>query len=168
MMFEDFSKNVKAINEIVNDEDVRDILSHVDFIEKKLKNIAGKNNNKLYFLIGEAIKKIPLGWIVELSETENLGYKISSAVDLFDGGYCREDVYDCLVNNEIYVVTNGRGFVKLMDRNDLEESDQYKHVINMIAHNYELILNIPDMPVAYKEPIIKIDGIFKILGVKEN
>lgn len=167
MMFKDFSNDVKAINKIVNDEDVKDILSHVDFIEKKLNKIADKNKGKLYSLMGDAIKKIPLGWVVELSEKENLGYKISTAVELFDGA-CDEDVYDCLNNNEIYVVTNGRGFVRLMDRECLEKSDQYKHIINMLAHNYELVLNIPDMPDVYKEPIRKIENMFKTLGIKDN
>lgn len=167
MMFEDFVNDIKAINQIVNDEDLRDVESYIGLIEKRLNKIADKNKDKMYSLIGDAIKKIPLGWIIELSEKENLGYKISTAVELFDGA-CDEDVYDCLVNNEIYVVTNGRGFVKLMDCEGLENSDQYKHIVNMLARNYELILNIPDIPDCYKEPIRKIENMFKTLGIKDN
>ena len=167
MIFEDFVNDIKSINKIVNDNDIRDIVSYIGSIEKKLNKIAGKNNDRLYSLIGDAIKQIPLGYIVDLSAKENLGYKIASAVELFDGG-CDEDVYDCLNNNGIYVVTNGKGFVKLMDWDNLVESDQYKHIVDRLAHNYELILNNPDIPDCYKEPIRKIENLFKVFGIKEN
>lgn len=167
MIFEEFVNNIKSINKIVDDEDIRDIETYIGFIEEKLNKIGRKNKDKLYSLIGDVVKQLSLGWIIELAEKENLGYKISTAVELFDGA-CDEDVYDCLTNNEIYVVTNGKGFVRLMDREGLKESDQYQHIINMLAHNYELILNNPDIDDYYKEPIRKIENLFKVLGVKEN
>ena len=86
---------------------------------------------------------------------------------MFDGD-CYEDVYDCLNNNGIYVITNGKGFVKLMEQYYLLESDQYKHIINRLAHNYELILNNPEIADEYKEPIRKIENLFKVFGIKEN
>lgn len=165
MIFEDFVNDIKSINKKVNDGDIRDIVSYIGSIEKKLNKIAGKNKDKLYSLIGEAIKQIPLGWIIELSQKQDLGYKIFTAVELFDGD-CYEDVYDCLNNNEIYVITNGKGFVKLT--NYLEENEQYKHVIDRLAHNYELILNNPDIADCYKEPIRKIENLFKVFGIKED
>ena len=167
MMFEDFVNDIKAINKIVDDEDIRDIENYIDFIEKKLNKIGSKNKDKLYSLIGDAIKQIPLGYIVDLSAKQDLGYKIASAVELFDGD-CYEDVYDCLTYNEIYVITNGKGFVKLMAVEDLEKSDQYKYIINMLTHNYELILNNHDIADGYKEPIRKIENLFKVFGIKEN
>ena len=167
MMFEDFVNDIKAINKIVNDQDIRDIETYIGFIEEKLNKIGRKNKDKLYSLIGDAIKQIPFGYIVDLTAKENLGYKIASATELFDGD-CYEDVYDCLNNNGIYVITNGKGFVKLMEQYYLLESDQYKHIINMLAHNYELILNNPDIPDCYKEPIRKIENLFKVFGIKEN
>ena len=167
MIFEDFVNDIKAINKIVKDEDIRDIVSYIGSIEKKLNKIAGKNNDRLYSLIGDAIEQIPLGYIVDLSQKHDLGYKISPAVELFDGA-CDEDVYDCLNNNGgIYVVTNTRGFVKLMDWDNLVESDQYKHIIDRLAHNRELVLNIPELPDCYKEPIRKIENLFKVFGIKE-
>ena len=167
MMFEDFVNDIKAINKIVNDQDIRDIETYIGFIEEKLNKIGRKNKDKLYSLIGDAIKQIPFGYIVDLTAKENLGYKIASATELFDGD-CYEDVYDCLNNNGIYVITNGKGFVKLMEQYYLLESDQYKHIINMLAHNYELILNNHDIADEYKEPIRKIENLFKVFGIKEN
>lgn len=167
MIFEDFVNDIKSINKIVKDGDIRDIVSYIDSIEKKLNKIAGKNNDRLYSLIGDAIKQIPLGYIVELSAKENLGYKIASAVELFDGA-CDEDVYCCLNNNEIYVVTNTRGFVKLMDWDNLMESEQLKHIIDRLAHNYELVLNNPDIADCYKEPIRKIENLFKDFQWKDS
>lgn len=167
MMFEEFVNNIKSINKIVDDEDMRDIESYIGFIEEKLNKIGRKNKDKLYSLIGDAIKQMPFGYIVDLTAKENLGYKIASATELFDGD-CYEDVYDCLNNNDIYVITNGKGFVKLMERYYLLKSDQYKHIINMLAHNYELILNNPEISDEYKEPIRKIENLFKVFGIKEN
>lgn len=167
MIFEEFVNNIKSINKIVDDEDMRDIESYIGFIEKKLNKIGRKKKDKLYSLIGDAIEQLPLGWIVKLSEKENLGYKIAEATELFDGD-CEEDIYDCLNENSIYVITNGKGFVKLMKWNDLVSSDQYKHIINMLAHNYELILNNPEIADEYKEPIRKIENLFKVFGIKEN
>ena len=167
MMFEDFVNDIKAINKIVNDQDIRDIETYIGFIEEKLNKIGRKNKDKLYSLIGDAIKQIPFGYIVDLTAKENLGYKIASATELFDGD-CYEDVYDCLNNNGIYVITNGKGFVKLMEQYYLLESDQYKHIINRLAHNYELILNNPEIADEYKEPIRKIENLFKVFGIKEN
>lgn len=167
MMFEDFVNDIKAINKIVDDQDIRDIETYIGFIEEKLNKIGRKNKDKLYSLIGDAIKKIPFAWIVELSEKENLGYKISYAVELFDGD-CDEHVYDCLVDNRIYAITNTTGFVKLMEQYDLLKSDQYKHIINRLAHNYELILNNPEIADEHKEPIRKIENLFKVFGIKEN
>ena len=167
MMFEDFVNDIKAINKIVDDHDIRDIETYIGFIEEKLNKIGRENKDKLYSLIGDAIKKIPLGWIVELSEKENLGYKISHAVDLFDGD-CEGEVYDCLVDNRIYAITNTTGFVKLVEQYDLLKSDQYKHIINRLARNYELILNNPEIADVYKEPIRKIENLFKVFGIKEN
>lgn len=165
MIFEDFVNDIKAINKIVHDQDIKDIKNCIGFIEQKLNKIGRENKNKLYSLIGDAIQQIPSGYIVDLSAKENLGYKIASAVELFDGD-CDEDVYDCLNNNGIYVITDGKGFVKLT--NYLEESVQYKHIINMLARNYELILNNSDIPDEYKEPIRKIENLFKVFGIKEN
>lgn len=167
MIFEDFVNDIKAINKIVDDHDIRDIETYIGFIEEKLNKIGRKNKDKLYSLIGDAIKQLPLGWIVELSEKENLGYKISHAVDLFDSD-CEGEVYDCLVDNRIYVITNTTGFVKLVEQYDLLKSDQYKHIINRLAHNYELILNNPEIADEYKEPIRKIENLFKVFGIKEN
>lgn len=167
MIFEDFVNDIKAINKIVNDDDIRDIVSYIGSIEKKLNKIAGKNNDKLYSLIGDAIKEIPLGYIIDLSAKEDLGYKIVPATDLFDGG-CDEDVYDFLNNTGIYVVTNTKGFVKLMEWDDLLKSDQYKYIISRLAHNYGLILNNPDIADGYKEPIRKIENLFKVFGIKEK
>lgn len=166
MIFEEFVNTIKAINKIVLNEDVRDIESHIGSIENRLKKIAGKNNDNLYLLIRDAIKQIPLGYIVELSEKENLGYKISQAVDLFDNG-CEGDLYDCLADN-VYVVTNTKGFVKLIEWEDLRKSEQYKHVVNKLAHDYKLILDNPDIPDEYKEPIRKIENLFRVFGVKEK
>lgn len=167
MMFEEFVNNIKSINKIVDDEDMRDIESYIGFIEEKLNKIGRKNKDKLYSLIGDAIKQIPLGYIVDLTAKENLGYKIASATELLDGD-CYEDVYNCLNDNDIYVITNGKGFVKLMEQYYLLKSDQYKHIINTLAHNYELILNNPDIADKYKEPIRKIENLFKVFGIKEN
>lgn len=110
---------------------------------------------------------MPLGYIVDLSAKEDLGYKIVSATDLFDGG-CDEDVYDFLNNTGIYVVTNTKGFVKLIEWEDLVKSDQYKYIINRLARNYSLVLNNPDIADEYKEPIRKIENLFNIFGVKEK
>lgn len=168
-MFEDFAKDIKAINNIVHDQDIKDIENCIGFIEQKLEKIGRKNKDKLYSLIGEAIKQIPLGYIVDLSAKQDLGYKMASAVELFDGNYdCNGDVYEFLDDTKIYVITNGKGFVKLIKLYDLEESVQYKHIINMLARNYELILNNPDIPDEYKEPIRKIENLFKVFGIKEN
>lgn len=167
MIFEDFVNDIKAINKIVDDHDIRDIENYIGFIEEKLNKIGKKNKDKLYSLIGDAIKQIPLGYIVDLTAKENLGYKIASATELLDGD-CYEDVYDCLNNNDIYVITNGKGFVKLMEQYYLLKSDQYKHIINTLAHNYELILNNPDIADKYKEPIRKIENLFKVFGIKES
>lgn len=166
MIFEDFVNDIKAINKIVKDEDIRDIVSYISSIEKKLNKIAGKNNDRLYSLIGDAINQIPLDYIVELSGKENLGYKISQAVDLFDND-CVGDLYDCLADN-VYVVINNKGFVKLMEWEDLRKSEQYKHVIDRLAHNYELILNNPDIADEYKENIRKIENLFKVFNIKEK
>lgn len=169
MMFEDFVNDIKAINKIVDDEDMRDIESYIGFIEEKLNKIGKKNKDKLYSLIGDAIKQIPFGYIVDLTAKENLGYKIASAVELFDGDCDGDaDVYEFLDDSKIYVITNGKGFVKLIKLYDLEKSDQYKHIINTLAHNYELILNNPDIADVYKEPIRKIENLFKVFGIKEN
>lgn len=169
MIFEEFVNNIKSINKIVDDADMRDIESYIGFIEEKLNKIGMKNKDKLYSLIGDAIKQIPLGYIVDLTAKENLGYKIASAIELFDGDCDGDaDVYEFLEDNKIYVITNGKGFVKLIKLYDLEKSDQYKHIINMLAHNYELILNNPDIADAYKEPIRKIENLFKVFGIKEN
>ena len=66
-MFEDFVNDIKAINKIANDKDIRDIESYIGFIEEKLNKIGRKNKDKLYSLIGDAIKQIPLGYIVDLA-----------------------------------------------------------------------------------------------------
>lgn len=169
MMFEEFVNNIKSINKIVDDEDMRDVESYIGFIEEKLNKIGKKNKDKLYSLIGDAIKQIPLGYIVDPTAKENLGYKIASAIELFDGDCDGDaDVYEFLDDNNLYVVTNGKGFVKLIKLYDLEKSDQYKHIINMLAHNYELILNNPDIADKYKKPIRKIENLFKVFGIKEN
>lgn len=169
MMFEDFVNDIKAINKIVDDHDIRDIETYIGFIEEKLNKIGRKNKDKLYSLIGDAIKQIPLGYIVDLTAKENLGYKIASATELFDGDCDGDaDVYEFLDDNNLYVVTNGKGFVKLIKLYDLEKSDQYKHIINTLAHNYELILNNPDIADKYKEPVRKIENLFKVFGIKEN
>ena len=169
MIFEDFVNDIKAINKIANDEDIRDIESYIGFIEEKLNKIGRKNKDKLYSLIGDAIKQIPFGYIVDLTAKENLGYKIASAMELFDGDCDGDsDVYEFLDDNQLYVVTNGKGFVKLIKLYDLGKSDQYKHIINRLAHNYELILNNPEIADAYKEPIRKIENLFKVFGIKEN
>lgn len=167
MIFEDFVNDIKAINKIVDDHDIRDIETYIGFIEEKLNKIGRKNKDKLYSLIGDAIKQIPLGYIVDLTAKENLGYKIASATEVFDGNYdCNADVYEFLDDNKLYVITNGKGFVILT--NYLKESVQYKHIINMLAHNYELILNNPEIADEYKEPIRKIENLFKVFGIKEN
>lgn len=173
MLFEDFVNTIKDINKIVSDDDIRDIVSYIGSIEKKLNKIAGKNNDKLYSLIGDAIEQMSLDYIVELSAKEDLGYRIVPAVDLFVDGSCDCDVYDCLNDRGIYLITSakslyGKGFVKLMEWRDLLKSEQYKYVINKLAHNYELILNDPDIPDESKEPIRKIENMFKILSVKEK
>lgn len=168
MLFEDFVNYIKSINKIVNDDDIRDIVSYIGSIEKKLNKIANKNKDKMYSLIRDTIQQIPLRYIVDPSAKENLGYKIASAVELFDGNYdCNGDIYEFLDDTKLYVITNGKGFVKLIKLYDLEESDQYKHIINILAHNYELILNDPDIADEYKEHIIKIENMFKILSGKE-
>lgn len=168
MIFEDFINDIKAISKISYDEDIRDIVSHVDFIEKRLSKIANENKDKMYSLIGDAIKKIPLGYIVDLSAKQDLGYKIASAVELFDGDCDGDaDVYEFLEDNKIYVITNGKGFVKLIKLYDLEKSDQYKHIINRLAHNTSIVLNDPDIEDYYKEPIRKIENLFKVFEVKE-
>lgn len=168
MMFEEFVNNIKSINKIVDDEDIRDIETYIGFIEEKLNKIGRKNKDKLYSLIGDAIKQIPFGYIVDLTAKENLGYKIVSAMVLFDGDCDGDaDVYEFFDDNQLYVITNGKGFVKLIKLYDLEKSDQYKHIINMLAHNYELILNRPNIPDAYKEPIRKIENLFKVIELKE-
>lgn len=167
MIFEDFVNDIKAINNIVHDQDIKDIENCIGFIEQKLEKIGRKNKDKLYSLIGDAIQQIPSGYIVDLSAKENLGYKIASAVELFDGDYdCNGDIYEFLDDNKLYVITNGKGFVTLT--NYLKKSDQYKHIINMLAHNYELILNNPEIADEYKEPIRKIENLFKVFGIKEN
>lgn len=169
MIFEDFVNYIKAINKIVDDQDIRDIETYIGFIEEKLNKIGRKNKDKLYSLIGDAIKQIPLGYIVDLTAKENLGYKIASAMELFDGDCDGDaDVYEFFDDNQLYVITNGKGFVKLIKLYDLMKSDQYKHIINMLAHNYELILNNPDIADKYKEPIRKIENLFKVFGIKEN
>lgn len=168
-MFEDFVNDIKAVDKVVNDHDISDIKTYIGFIEEKLEKIGRKNKDKLYSLIGDAIKQIPLGYIVDLTAKEDLGYQIASAVELFDGNYdCNGDVYEFLDDTKIYVITNRKGFVKLIKLYDLEESAQYKHIINMLAFNYELILNNPDIPDEYKEPIRKIENLFKVFGIKEN
>lgn len=168
MIFEDFVNDIKAISKISYDEDIRDIESYIGFIEEKLNKIGRKNKDKMYSLIGDAIKKIPLGYIVDLSAKQDLGYKIASAVELFDGD-CDGDayVYEFLEDNKIYVITNGKGFVKLIKLYDLEKSDQYKHIINRLAHNTSIVLNDPDIEDYYKEPIRKIENLFKVFEVKE-
>lgn len=166
MIFEEFVNTIKDIDKIVSDDDIRDIVSYIGSIEKKLNKITGKNNDRLYSLISDAIEQIPLDYIVELSEKENLGYKISQAVDLFDNG-CGGDLYDCLADN-VYVVTNAKGFVKLIEWDDLRKSEQYKHVVNKLAHDYKLILDNPDIPDVDKEPIRKIENLFSVFGVKEK
>lgn len=167
MMFEDFAKDIKDINNIAHDQDIKDIENCIGFIEQKLEKIGRKNKDKLYSLIGDAIQQIPSRYIVDLSAKENLGYKIASAVELFDGDYdCNGDIYEFLDDNKLYVITNGIGFVTLT--NYLEKNPQYKHIINMLARNYELILNNPDIPDEYKEPIRKIENLFKVFGIKEN
>ena len=100
MIFEDFVNDIKAINKIVHDQDIKDIENCIGFIEQKLNKIGKENKDKLYSLIGDAIQQIPSGYIVYLSAKENLGYQIASAVELFDDT-CDEDVYDCLNNNGI-------------------------------------------------------------------
>lgn len=167
MIFEDFVNTIKAINKIVSDDDMRDIESYIGFIEKKLNKIAGKNNDKLYSLIGEAIEKMPTEYIVNLSVKEELGYKITDACKVLDSN-CDGDIYEFFDDNGLYVITNGRGFVKLIKWEDMVKSDQWKHVINMLAHHYELILNNPDIPDCYKNPIRKIENLFNIFGVKEK
>ena len=167
MMFEDFVNDIKAINQIAYDEDIREILSHVDFIEKKLNKIAGKNNDKLYSVIGKAIEKMPTEYIVKLSAQEQLGYKIADACEVFDGNYdCDGDIYEFLDDNGFYVITNGKGFVKLIKWEDMVKSEQWKHIIDRLAHNYELVLNNPDIPDCYKEPIRKIENLLKVVGIK--
>ena len=166
MMFEDFVNDIKAINKIAYDEDIRDIVSHVDFIEKKLNKIATKNKDKIYSLIGDAIEKMPTEYIANLSAKENLGYKISDACKVLDGK-SDGDVYEFLDDNGLYVITNGKGFVKLIEWGDMVKSEQWRHVINMLAHHYELILNDPDIPDCYKEPIRKIENLLKVVGIKE-
>lgn len=169
MIFEDFVNDIKAINKIVDDQDIRDIETYIGFIEKKLNKIGKKNKDKLYSLIGDAIEKLPIGYIVDLTAKENLGYKIASAVELFDGDCDGDaDVYEFFDDNQLYVITNGKGFVKLIKLYDLEKSGQYKHIINMLAYNYELILNNPEIADEYKEPIRKIENLFKVFGIKEN
>lgn len=165
MMFEDFVNDIKAINNIVHDQDIKDIKNCIGFIEQKLNKIGRENKNKLYSLIGDAIQQIPSGYIVDLSAKEDLGYKIANASEVVDSN-CDGDVYEFLDDNKLYVITDGKGFVKLTDY--LEESVQYKHIINMLAHNYELILNNSDIPDTYKEPIRKIENLFKVFGIKEN
>lgn len=168
-MFEDFVNDIKAVDKVVNDHDISDIKTYIGFIEEKLEKIGRKNKDKLYSLIGDAIQQIPSGYIVDLSAKENLGYKIAYAVELLDGDYdCNADVYEFLDDNKLCVITNGKGFVKLIKLYDLKESVQYKHIINILAHNYELILNDPDIPDCYKEPIRKIENLFKVFGIKEN
>lgn len=167
MIFEDFVNDIKSINKIVKDEDIRDIVSYIGSIEKKLNKIAGKNNDRLYSLIGDAIKQIPLECIVDLSQRENLGYKISSAIDMIEGN-CDSDLYECLDDNGIYVISNAKGFVRIMAWEELLKSDQYKYIINRLAHDRGLILNNSDIPDEYKEPIRKIENLFKVFGVKEN
>ena len=168
-MFEEFVNDIKTINKIANDEDIRDIVSHVDFIEKRLSKIANENKDKMYSLLEDAIDSIPMGYIIDLTAKADLGYKIASAVELFDGDCDGDaDVYEFLEDNKIYVITNGKGFVKLMEQYYLLKSDQYKHIINTLAHNYELIFNNPDIPDYYKEPIRKIENLFKVFGIKEN
>ena len=49
MIFEDFINDIKAISKIANDEDIRDIVSHVDFIEKKLIIIIIIIHKKIYY-----------------------------------------------------------------------------------------------------------------------
>lgn len=167
MIFNEFVNDIKAINKVVDDNDIRDIETYIGFIEEKLNKIGRKSKDKLYALIADAIKLIPLNYIADLTAKENLGYKIAEATELFDGSY-DEDVYDCLNDNGIYVVTNTKGFVKLIEWRDLLKSDQYKHIVNRLAHDYELVLNNPDIEDYYKEPIRKIENLFKVFGIKEN
>ena len=167
MMFEEFVNDIKTINKISYDEDIRDIESYIGFIEEKLNKIGRKNKDKMYSLLGDAINQIPLGYIVDLTAKADLGYKIASAVELFDGD-CDADVYEFLEDNKIYVITNGKGFVKLIKLYDLEKSDQYKHIINRLAHNTSIVLNDPDIEDYYKEPIRKIENLFKVFEVKEQ
>lgn len=170
MIFEDFINDIKAISKIANDEDIRDIVSHVDFIEKKLNKIANKNKDKMYSLLEDAIDYfIPVGYIIDMTAKADLGYRIADACELFDGDYdCNGYVYEFLDDNNIYVITNGKGFVKLIKWDDMVKGEQWKHVINKLAHNYELILNNPDIEDLYKEPIRKIENLFKVFGVKEK
>lgn len=169
MIFEDFVNDIKTINKIANDEDIRDIVSHVDFIEKKLNKIANKNKDKMYSLLEDAIDSIPMGYIIDLTAKADLGYKIADASELFDGDCDGDsDVYDYLEDNRILVITNGKGFVKLTKPGILVRCEQWKHIINKLAHNTNLVLNDPDIEDYYKEPIRKIENLFKVFGVKEQ
>ena len=42
MMFEEFVNNIKSINKIVDDEDIRDIETYIGFIEENLIKSVGK------------------------------------------------------------------------------------------------------------------------------
>lgn len=169
MIFEDFVNDIKTINKIANDEDIRDIVSHVDFIEKKLNKIANKNKDKMYSLLKDAVDSIPMGYIIDLTAKADLDYKIATACELFDGNYDSNGyVYEFLDDNKLYVISNGKGFVKLMKLGDLVESEQYKNIIDKLVHNTDLILNDPDIEEFYKKPIRKIENLFKIFGIKEN
>lgn len=167
MIFEDFVNDIKAINKIANDEDIRDIVSSVDFIEKKLNKIANKNKDKMYSLLEDAIDSIPMGYIIDLTAKADLDYKIADASELFDGDGCNDDVYDYLEDNRILVITNGKGFVKLTKPGILVRCEQWKHIINKLAHNTDIILNDPDIEDYYKEAIRKIENLFKVFEIKE-
>ena len=166
-MFEDFAKDIKAINNIVHDQDIKDIENCIGFIQQKLNKIGKENKNKLYSLIGEAIEQMDSEYIVNLSAKEDLGYKIANASEVVDNN-CDGDVYEFLDDNGLYVITNGKGFVKLIKWEDMLKSPQWKCIITKLAHNRELVLNDPDIPDTYKEPIRKIENLFKVLGIKEN
>lgn len=171
MLFEDFVNfvnDLKTIYNAVSDGDIRDIKEHIGFIEKKLDQMGRKGKEKLYSLIEDAIDKIPVGFIADLTAKADLGYRITYACHVYDGAGYNGDVYEFLDDNNIYVVTNGKGFVKLIDLSDLEESNEYKHIINKLAHKRDLVLNEPDIPDLYKEPIRKIENLFKVLGIEEK
>lgn len=171
MAFEDFVNfvsDIKTVYNAVSDRDIYDIKEYIGFIEKKLDQMGRKGKEKLYSLIEDAINKIPEGCIADLTAKTDLGYIIAPAWDLLDDNGRNGDVYEFLDDNHIYVVANGKGFVKLIELSDLRESNEYKHIINKLVHKRDLILNEPDIPDFYKEPIRKIENLFKLLGVEDK